>query len=81
MVNRIPKVRVHFEEAPAAVRSLKVQPCLKEALEAAQTSLGLELVNPVVWSQPVTPAVLGDDPLDRWKSSPSGVSPTTQWGQ
>jgi hypothetical protein len=81
MVNRILKVRVRFKEAPAAVRSLTVRPCLKEALEAARASLGLELANPVAWSRPVTPAVLGDDPLDRWKSSLSGVSPTTQWGQ
>jgi hypothetical protein len=80
-VNRILKVWLRFEEAPAAVRSPKVRPRLKEALAAARARLGLELASPAAWSRPVTPAVLWDDPLDRWRSSLSDVSPAAQLGR
>jgi hypothetical protein len=79
-VNRILKVRLCFEEALMAVRSPKVRPHLKEALAAAWARLVLELVSPAVWSRPVTPVVLGDDPLDRWRSSLFDVSLAAQQG-
>jgi hypothetical protein len=81
VVNRTPKVWLCFEEASTVVQSLKVRPRLKEAPAAAWVRLGLELASPTTWSQPVMPAVLGDDALDRWRSSQFGVLPAAQRGR
>jgi hypothetical protein len=80
-VNRISKVQLHFEEAPVVVLSSKVWPHLNEALAAAGARLGLELVSSTAWSRPTMPAVLGDDPLNRWRSSLSDISQVAQRGR
>jgi hypothetical protein len=80
-VNRISKVELHFEEASVAVRSPKVRPRLKEASAVARVWLGLEFASPMAWLRSAMPVVLGDDPLDRWRSSLSSVSPAAQPGR